>query len=211
MHVTDYQIAQYIERKLTGSAKSRFERHVSECPECTESIASAYTLLNKIDNTPVHFPDSETLRKSQQLVRHRSYLLTDLFRFRIAGAAAVVIAVFGILFYFLFLDATEPELFRSTPDKQSLELLGPADGAVIKNTQLELYWKGDNHILLYSAVILSEDGTRLFEVETDTARVVISGKEYLEPGKRYFWRVEGILRDGTAIRSDMKVFTYRPH
>jgi len=214
VHLTERDIALYVEQTLPEHERERVESHLSDCPACVEQVAALTRLpLIMADTTAPHL-DAATRRRAEHLGSKSRTSLLDLlflssvarpFRFAVVGFLLV-----GIGITYLMVGRTpEPERFRSPEVVQPFVKLSPGDGAFVESTTI-FRWTAVQHSAAYQLTLFEEGGRQLWSATISDTMASIPPSVALQPGKKYFWRVEALFPDDTKLASPLNVFTFSP-
>jgi hypothetical protein len=208
-HLTEAQVVLLVKHRLSGSEKTAVLVHLSDCHQCSETVAALNTKPWESDSAAMTDVPPSIHEKALALARSSSGS-TPWYRSGRIGwitAAAAVVAAVTLLGPF---GNEEPDRFRSTEPGSTLLSLTPADAAQISSSAPTLAWSAVPGANGYRCVVFQASGVELLsKLGTDTL-LILDRSGLLEPGKQYLWRVEAFLPDARVLRSDLHTFRYDP-
>ena len=173
-HLSDADLAGYLDHDLTPDERRNVETHIDRCATCRGELIA----LSRV----VHAKSTEPQRSG---LRARWWIP--------AAAAAAVIALLA------------PRLTMRTPDVESiprtrrvidvegrpgLAIVSPSDGAVTGGPLVFTWRAGSADV--YRITLLTESGDPVWTTDTSDTTVALPDSVPLQPGRAYFWRVDGI-------------------
>jgi anti-sigma factor RsiW len=188
-HLSATEIAAFIDSTLSPEARAAAEFHLSDCPRCREELASCLRLARTA-------PSRSRPRVSWPLV----------------GSIAAAILIVAVLRPITRNGVPSPARERATTLTPSGALsLSPAGDATIARRDLQLVWRRDLEAVGYRIVITDSAGAPAWNSAdvTDTS-VVPPTTAPLNPGARYFWRVDVLHADGSTAQSATRGFRIAP-
>ncbi len=191
LHLTEADLAGFIDADLDPAAHARVEAHLDTCSACQAELAQAIRLVDSFRTTP----DVAAVRTPKRR------------RWLVPAAVGALAAGLGVLALIRpnALDQVSKPLVRTPAlgeDRGRIEPLSPmgtasASGAVV------FRWRSAPSGF-YRLVVLTEDGQRLFVRETADTVVALPPEIALSAGRAYFWRVDaignGIVGSTGAVR-----------
>ena len=190
IHLTESQVAGYLDGDLTREERAEVERHLDQCDACRQE-------LTQIDEL-VHPAAGRGIQRRR-------------FLWLIGGAIAASLAGLALV-----RPGTGPQPPDSierpsvTPGEAlpRLRIVSPAEGDTLKPGERSLTWRplpaGTYHVAL-----LAEDGEPLWTTDTGDTTVTLPASLRLESGRTYFWRVDAV-NDGVAASSGVIPFSVGP-
>lgn len=205
MHLTDIDIALFVEKKGSEETRSRVVAHFGNCAECAEKVSEAFRFIPELENS-TGTPDPEFLQKARSIVPSSRRLIPRPVWWALA---ACVTLAFGILIISRLSrqPELEPSRFRSEAPVAVLEIVSPADGTVVTERNAEFRWQAINDAARYRFTLFREDGTVLWQTLLDSTRVSVPASVSLDSGVRYLWRVDALFAQRSPLQSAIHVFT----
>jgi hypothetical protein len=182
--LTAAEIAAFIDSTLPANARAAAELHFSNCELCRAELASCLRLATTL-------PARSTRRGP----------------FVWAAAAAVVVA--AVLLPFARSATAPPTLERGSTTERT-ETMTPANGSVIRSTDIHLAWKHDAAAVSYHVVLTDSAGTPVWSADLSDTSIAPPRALPLSSGARYFWRVDVLHADGSITQSRTAAFTIAP-
>lgn len=190
IHLTESQVAGYLDGDLTREERAEVERHLDQCDACRQELRQVDELTHPAAGQPTH--------------RRRLLWL-------LGGALAASLAAIALL-----RPGVGPQLPDSierpsvTPGEAlpRLRVISPAEGDTVSTADRTLTWRplpaGTYHVAL-----LADDGEPLWTTDTGDTVVTLPGSVRLQSGRTYFWRVDAV-NDGVAASSGVVPFSVGP-
>jgi len=182
-HLTELQVASYLDQALSAAERAGVEEHLEQCDACRGELVDAARIA---DTVPAP---------------KRRWLL--------AGAAAAA-AVIGIV---LLVPGRKPagDVIRGPNDGEgvpSVTAVTPASGALVSAASLRLTWRPIPTAELYRVTVTDAGGAPVWSDSTsDTSAVPPAA---LVPGRTYYWVVDALLADGRSATTGSVGFTVAP-
>ena len=174
-HLSDADLAGYLDRDLTPEERRHVETHIDRCATCRGELIA----LSRV----VHGePTSERRRPG---LGRRWWIP--------AAAAAAVVALLAPRLTTKAPDAeTAPRTRRviDSDGRARLAVVSPSDGAAPEG-QLLFTWRAGSADI-YRIVVLTESGDLVWSTDTSDTTVALPDSVSLQPGRAYFWHVDGI-------------------
>lgn len=212
MHLTEYDIASYLERKGVPEQRLRMEQHLADCAACAADLAAAVRVLNSIGKAdPPELPGpifrealgARAQKKPWSLNFFRS---SSPFRYALAG-----ILVASVGWWVVTSNRREqPSKFRSSSSSPTVELILPPDEAVIAAIPVRFQWQPSSNALQYRLTLFDDEGTRIWQGESAENHLTAPATVAFEAGKIYLWTIEAILSNGLTLTSNLSSFRYAP-
>lgn len=185
-HLSDSDIAGYLDDDLAASDRSRVEAHMEACVACRTAMVE---VMRAADGAV------QRAGTSTSVVRGGSsrWITTGVGLAAAAGIAALMLVRPETP------QGSPPE--RATPTsieaRRTIEIVSPPDRATVARAALRFTWRGTRSDL-YKVSLLSESGELLWSGETADTTLALADGIRLERGKTYFWRVDGVTAGITA-------------
>lgn len=179
-HLSAVEIAAFIDSTLSPEARAAAELHLSGCARCREELASCMRLARSAPSRP-------SSRVSWPLLG--------------SIAAAVLIAL--VLRPSRHQTTTNPaDRERAAAAPAEARAIAPINGESLDRRDLRLVWRLDTTAVSYRVVITDSAGAPTWRSDdlVDTA-VSPPPAVVLNPGERYYWRVDALHSDGSTSQS----------
>ena len=188
-HLSATEIAAFIDSTLAPDARAAAEFHLTGCARCREELASCLRLASSA-------PMRSRRRVSWPLVGS-------------IAAAVLIVAVLRPVTRREVPSAVRERAPGLTPTGQLS--IAPPGNSTIARRDLRLVWRRDLDAVGYRVVITDSAGTPAWNSAdvTDTS-VVPPTSAPLNPGARYFWRVDVLHADGSTAQSATTGFRIAP-
>jgi hypothetical protein len=183
-HPTDETLAAYIEAVLSSADRDQVNAHLGECEYCRSRLVLA---SHAIQTAPAP-------RTGRRHVRLAAGLLAA------AGLAGVLL---------LSRSVVQPE--HPAPSIRAVEetslpplsILRPLPGASVDPRRLRFAWGSVSPDVLYQVTLSAADGRVLWSNRTSDTLVEPPAAilHALQPGQRYFWRVDALLANLQSVTS----------
>jgi anti-sigma factor RsiW len=184
LHLSDADVAAYVDRTLPAGARARVERHLVECDACREEVTACARLV--------------TAAPSRIPTRSRWVVMVPV-------AAAVLAAV--LLRRPDGNDRLAPALERgATANASRIVQIAPAPGALVDANAMRLVWRPVERSAGYHVVVKDAAGAALWRADVTDTSVALPRGIALRAGESYVWRVDGQRTDGTSVTSPEIVF-----
>ena len=180
-HLTESQLAGYLDRDLRPDDRQRVELHLDVCPACRSELAEIARIAAGYQSTKPAF-------KTSQRSPSRWWPIA------LSGALAAGLA--GALL--LGRSTTEPSLGTQPirapvtgEGRARIEVIAPAaDAPGVAPVSTFIWHKSSAG--LYRFILLSESGEPLWTLETPDTSLTLPASVLLQPGHDYFWRVDAV-------------------
>ena len=208
--VDEHRLAAYAEGVDTARERVETESHLADCSRCSRIVAF---LLQAEDEAGPRVPE-HVLARAKRIWRARRSVPTPSWRW-IAAAAVIVLAVTATWSWLPRIEnrgvgqESHPGDTRLAPSDthHEPELLWPRDGFEVPVDQLTARWSAVPQALFYEVRLLTASGDLVFEQRVDATELSLPPSARLEPGGRYFMRVEAVLAEGQSLASRHVTFT----
>jgi len=182
VHLSDAELAGYLDHDLSADERRRVETHIDACPECRREVVALLPITRPGEPSEV-----------RNVRRQR--------RWWIPAAAAAVVAALAL-----------PRLTRTVPDPDvpqrarrvteagglsRLATVSPADDATIGG-RIVFAWRSTNADV-YRIDVLTTSGNPVWTTDTGDTTVTLPDSIALQAGQAYFWRVEAIGNGISAV------------
>jgi hypothetical protein len=205
----EHRLAAYVDQMALDIEREEIEQHLADCSRCSRVVA----FLEQEDGEDVPaIPDHVIARAKRMANSHRPKHTTN---WRWVAAAAVIVVAVAAAWSWLptFEDRSiQPENgsinTRLTPGEihHAPELLWPTDGSEVPSGSLTARWSAVPQALYYDLRLLTASGDLAFELQVDNTELTLPSSVQLEPGSRYFIRVEAVLAEGQSLASRHVMF-----
>jgi hypothetical protein len=175
-HVTDTEIAAYLDRTLTTAERDRVEDHLAACPDCRQQLLETKELLERVR-------------------RPRNLLISG------ALAAAAVVVFFVVR---ADSDRTEGTLMRSDGAAAPLVAYGPL--GTTASAGLRFVWSAAPARESYRLSVSRIDGQAVWSSSGTDTVATLPSSVVLRPNERYYWVVDALINDGTTRSTGLREF-----
>ena len=173
-HLSDADLAGYLDRDLTPEERRHVETHIDRCATCRGELSA----LSRV----VHAESRDQRRPG----RGRRWWIP-------AAAAAAVVALLAPRLTTNAPDADLAPRTRRVIDSDGrphLTIVSPTDGAVTGRPFVFTWRAGSADV--YRIVVVTESGEVVWSTDTSDTTVALPDSVLLQPGRAYFWHVDGI-------------------
>ena len=196
-HLTDSEIAGFLDRDLSAEERSSVESHLDSCASCRSAILEVSRMAESYQAA------SDPNRAVPVSPRRRRGVRVGL----VAAAAA------GLAIVWLGNVRNNPE----TPPTRSVttiaadrrpvvEVVSPPENALAHRSGLTFVWRSAG-TTVYRFALLDETGQTVMDKDVSDTVLVLPPETRLAPGHLYFWRVDAIA-DGIAASSGARKLTF---
>jgi len=216
MHITDEQITELLENKISKGKQDKILNHISKCDKCLEIVSASIKSRDKINSLEEPVLDAAALKKAEELVSagNKTNKLNNLFNrmkyFPNLGYAFILLLIgigLGYLIYNGNYNSSKIHLRNSSP-VINLVLESPSDNASINENNLKFNWEKINNTFQYHFILFDEIGNVIFEKSIAHNFINLTGKLNLKPGQKYSWQVKAVLSNSSKIDSKLNVFKF---
>jgi anti-sigma factor RsiW len=176
-HVTDTEIAAYLDRTLTASERDRVEDHLAACPDCRQQLLETKELLERV-------------RRPRNLL--------------VGGALAAAVVV---VFLVARPDSGPTDgrtLMRSDGAAAPLVAYGPLGSTA--GAGLRFVWSAAPGRESYRLSVSRFDGQAMWSSSGTDTVATLPDSVILRPNDRYYWVVDALLNDGTTRTTGLREF-----
>jgi hypothetical protein len=177
-HMTDLEIAAYLDRGLSAAERDRVEDHLAECAECRQQVAEVHQVLKRA-------------RRPRRLVVASTLLA--------AAVAFVLIVKPGQVH-----PPRVTTLERANSTDAKLLAYGPS--GEVHRAQLRFVWGSAPNAASYRLTVSRGDGTLVWSASTADTVATPPGTVPFIAGTKHFWAVDAILTDGTTRSTGLREF-----
>lgn len=185
-HPSSEEVAAYLSDALTANDRATLEAHLAVCQQCRREVTSARRLI-------------------------RSHGSPRVLRWAVPAAAAAVLAV--VLFSPLPSGRLDTSSKRATEDAAvsatmpKIRIVSPASGDTVKGSQVVFVWQGVGNASLYRLTLTDASGSAVWTRDTSDTTLTLPASLSLAKGQSYFWFVDALGADGTAVTTGTHRFT----
>ena len=180
-HLTERQLASYLDRALDSRERSLVEAHLEGCDECRDELLEASGIA------------------ATAPVPRRRWV--------VAAAAAAAVAAVVLL---LPTRRPGGEVIRGPDDGEGVpgvQPVSPAQGGQVPQSAVRLTWRRAPAAELYRITVTDAAGAPVWS--DSTSDTTLAPQATLRPGK-YYWVVDALLADGRAATTGNLGFTVVP-
>jgi len=178
-HLTDLEIAAYLDRGLGMADRERIEAHLATCEECRENVLSSEALV--VANR-----------------RPRRIMIT------VASLAAVaMLAIVAVP----SLRQSSLDNVPITRDTQIRVLAAHSPASYPDRKSLRFSWAAVAEAVDYNVVLSLPDGTTLWSTKIRDTTTVVPDSVTITPRKEYVWSADAELENGDVMSTGLRSFT----
>jgi len=181
-HLTDADVAAYLDRGLTATRRDRLEAHLAVCGECRREVLEAQQLVKRV----------------------RPFRRAPVWVGSVAAAAAVVLLVAKLGSGPGRLTETAP-LVRTAGGTSQLVVYGPT-GEDLPTRGLRFIWGAAAGAVTYRLTLTGSDGVIVWSRSGIDTAVALPDSVVLRPGRRYLWVADALLADGATRSTELREF-----
>jgi anti-sigma factor ChrR (cupin superfamily) len=190
-HVSDEELAAWLDRRLEAPGRMRVQAHLVECDECRAVVTEATAALS-----------------AKRRRKRMAFLATG----GMAAAALVLLVVSGTLPISRDTKSTvrgAPPLL--TEDVSRLAALLPEPRAVVPRDSLVFVWQSTPEGTVFQVTVSDERGVMMWDDRTGdtTLALPVAVARSLVPGQIYYWKVEALLPDLRTASTGVNSFIVR--
>ena len=185
-HPSSEELAAYLSSALTADERAKLEAHLAACRQCRREVTSARRLL-------------------------RSHRSSTALRWAVPAAAAAVLAV--VLLSPPRSARMETSSTRATEDAAvsatmpKIRIVSPASGDTVNGGQVVFVWQRAGSEPLYRLTLTDASGRTVWTRDTSDTTLTLPASISLGKRQNYFWLVDALAADGTAITTGTHRFT----
>jgi hypothetical protein len=190
-HLSDEELAAYLDRRVEAPGLTRVEAHLVGCDGCRAVVMEAAAML---------------------AARRRRTRLVFITAGGMAAAALVLVVVSGAL---TMSRDVEPTV-RGTPpllteDVSRFAALSPEPRAAVVPDSLVFLWQSRPEGTVYQVTVSDEHGVVVWTDRTGdtTLAAPAAAAKSLVPGQLYYWKVEALLPDLRTASTPFSSFVVR--
>lgn len=178
-HISDGELAAYMDRNVASADRERIESHLADCDECRQHLIEARKVLGGIGRT-------RGLRIAATL------------------AAAAVVFVFVRFEVWPTRESATASLVRGSSSGGEITAHGPS-GDVSRNG-LKFVWSPVSGAGSYRITVSRADATPLWSKTTTDTVVTLPPAVVLQRGQTHLWVTDALLLDGTTRSTGLREF-----
>jgi hypothetical protein len=181
-HLSDSELALYLDRRLSPEERDRIEDHLGVCAECRGHVLG-----------------------TQQVLRSAR-------RPRLLAAGGVLAAAAAITILLARVEPgneqTMPKLREAAPENTTLIAYGPTGDA--KREGLRFVWGPAAGAVSYRLSVTAADGAQVWSRSGVDTAAILPRTVNLRAGEKYLWVTDAILSDGSARSTGLREFSLIP-
>lgn len=200
-HLTETEVAGYLDRGLSADELARVESHLDTCAPCRSAVADVSRMAAAYAEAGTPKAAVSGAGHVHRFAPRRSHTMAGL-----ALAATLLIAVMLVR-----APGDESDRVRTQHGTRlgpAITALAPPDGGLVARSDLRFAWEGTG-AASYRFVLLDDSGAPVWVHDTEELEVSVPHSIELTPGESYFWRVDAVA-DGIAASSEARRFTLGP-
>jgi hypothetical protein len=204
-HLTEGELAGYLDRDLSATERQSVERHLDGCDECRAELVAVAGLVDRWNAGDTRSQPAPSV--PGRLSRRRSWR-GPMGVVGLAAAAALAALLLVVPGPEPFAEAGRDRERLSTEGVAPLRTHAPTDAGAVGRDDLRFAW-ADQGTDSYRLTITAEDGGLVWSVTLADTLAVPPDTLHLEPGARFFWYVDA-MSAGVVARSGVRSFTVTP-
>lgn len=178
-HISDAELAAYMDRNVASADRERIESHLADCDECRRHLIEARTVLGGIGRT--------------RTVRIATIL-----------AAAAVVLIFVRFEMWPTRESAMAPLARGRTSSAEITAHGPSGD--VSGKGLKFVWSPVSGTVSYRITVSRSDGTPLWSQSTMDTAVTLPLSVVLRHGQTHLWVTDALLLDGTTRSTGLREF-----
>jgi anti-sigma factor RsiW len=188
-HPSSEEVAAYLSDALSVADHATLEAHLAVCPQCRREVTSARRLIRSHRSPPVR-------------------------RWIVPAAAAAVLAV--VLLAPLRSSRVETTASRAAEDAAvsatmpRIRIVSPGSGDTVGGTRVVFVWQKAGNASLYRLTLTDASGSAVWAKDGPDTTFALPPNLPLAKGQNYFWFVDALGADGTALTTGTHRFTTAP-
>lgn len=180
-HISDIELARYLDRTLSAADRDRVEEHLASCATCRELTVESQRVLRSV-------------RRPRRLVAAGG----------LAAAAAIIIVIGRV-------DPRTSDVPRERAgfaNGSGLTVYGPTGNT--NSADVRFVWGSTENVESYRLSLTTADGAEVWSQSGIDTTAVVPLSVPLQPARNYFWVVDAVLKDGTTRSTGLKEFSVDP-
>jgi hypothetical protein len=181
-HLTDSEMARYLDRRVTLAERDRIEDHLASCAECREHALG-----------------------TQQVLRRAR-------RPRIVAAGSALAAAAVVLIWIARVEPVSersvPQLRAVARGTVGLTAYGPTSD--VRREGLRFVWGSAPDVESYRLSVTSADGAQIWSQSGVDTVASLPTSVSLRIGQRYLWVADAITNDGSTRSTGLREFSLIP-
>jgi anti-sigma factor RsiW len=176
-HLTDVEIAAYLDRTLTPSERDRVEDHLADCPDCRQHLLETKELL-------------EQVRRPRKLA--------------IGGALVAAVVLVLVIARPNASGTDQRPLMRGDAASESLIAYGPI--GMPDRVGLRFVWGALPGAESYRLTVSRADAHAVWSSSGTDTVATLPDSVTLRASERYYWVADALLSDGTTRSTGLREF-----
>jgi len=184
-HLSDEEMARYLDRSLSAAERGEVDGHLASCAECRAEVRAAAQIVRDL---------------GQRSLWIRGSALA-------AAAAAVALIVTNPFAQDETRDPTlrGPDTPLDVGDRQ-VTAVTPEDGASVQRSELTFVWRPLEADARYRFTLTNVLGEDIWSVDTVDTSLMVPADIELQQGENYLWYVDALLLDGRSVTTGTRRF-----
>lgn len=182
-HVSDIELAAFLDGGLSREEHRRVEEHLSECTACRTDFTEAAVVTPRTGRFP-----------------------------RLAAAGGIAAAAILLLMVGWpgrgSEDVAVEHPVRAVATEEVLVVHGPIGEAEAQ--QFRFVWRGIPEVVTYRVTLSGDDAAPIWSESTGDTILTLPDSVMLRRGQRYYWVVDAVREDGTTRTSGVREFLAAP-
>lgn len=189
VHLSDEDLAAYVDRTLDLAGRARVDSHLIECDDCRVVVTEAMATLSE-----------------RQSRRRRVPIIVG----GLAAAAGILLVVSPREPDSIIVDrqVRSSVTSSSTEDVRRIVALAPESGSVLPRESIVFAWRPEAGGTVYQLTVSDAGGAVLWSERTSDTTLALppASTALLRPGQIHYWRVEALLPDLRTAMTPVRSF-----
>lgn len=212
-HLTENQIASFIDNKLDASERLSIIEHIVQCDKCYDELLETYTILkNKNEESELQLDKrirKEALSLGLKTSGGPGSLNFNFRKNRIKFSFGLILTAIVIVVIFNLNRNENRKQFRDSRANLVLNVITPQESASIDESMLLFEWEKLENVLTYRIKVYNELGNVLVDTSIERNSINLTGKINISKSSKYFWDVGAVYNNGQVITSRLNAFTIK--
>jgi hypothetical protein len=178
-HMSDLEIAAYIDHGLPSSRRDEIEDHLARCAACRDNVVQAQALISRSDR-------SRRFAKGVTLV--------------LAAAGIALVAIPSLRTS----STPDRDAMRAGENDSIMKVYGPI--GEVSRPPSRFAWGPLQGALSYHITITTIAGASVWSGSSTDTTIVLPAGVTLVPGQRYLWAVDAVTSEGTSHSTGLREF-----
>lgn len=178
-HISDAELAAYMDRNVAPAERDRIESHLADCDECRRHLIETRRVLGGVDRTR---------------------------GLRIIATLAAAAVVFVFVRFEVWPTRENPTASFARGGTSSAEITAHGPGGDVSRKGLEFVWSPVSGVASYRITVSRADATPVWSKTTTDTVVTLPASVVLQQGQTHLWVTDALLLDGTTRSTGLREF-----